>query len=246
MAYAQGTAATALGLTQAAEANIWPVGQVVTSPSTWMNNLIQSQGGAFSSLQSVNDLAAVTQTDLEAWAQWTGGLYGFSSQTTSTSAAWSSTPTTDASGTYSGAGPARRPDPAGTYSGAGASAPTPADPGTYIPVTGATSAADEFTDPAGTYSAAGASARRPMPPERTAPPGRARRQRILPAPTAVRGRAPDTCAAWVLRPDGRGERRDPGRPRLLPAVCRGDDGIPSLGSGHIGRCRRANNSDRAI
>ena len=41
---------------------------------------------------------------------------------------------------------------------AGASAPTPAAPGTYIPVAGATSAAAEVVDPAGTYSLAGASA----------------------------------------------------------------------------------------
>ena len=40
----------------------------------------------------------------------------------------------------------------------GASAPTLADPGTYIPVTGATSSAAEIVDPAGTYSAAVASA----------------------------------------------------------------------------------------
>ncbi len=49
-------------------------------------------------------------------------------------------------------------DPAGKYSGPGASAPTPAASGTYIPVTGATSAAAEITDPAGSYSLAGASA----------------------------------------------------------------------------------------
>ncbi len=66
-------------------------------------------------------------------------------------------------------------DPAGSYSLAGASAPillrcrhitvrpgasapTPADAGTYIPVTGATSAAAEIIDPAGSYSLAGASA----------------------------------------------------------------------------------------
>ncbi|HME83408.1 MAG TPA: DUF3383 family protein, partial [Roseiarcus sp.] len=52
-------------------------------------------------------------------------------------------------------------DPAGTYSGPGASAPTPADPGTYIPFTGATSEAVETVDPAGTYSNAGASAPTP-------------------------------------------------------------------------------------
>ena len=49
-------------------------------------------------------------------------------------------------------------DLAGTYSGAGASAPTMADPGTYIPFTGATSEAVEIVDPAGTYSGPAASA----------------------------------------------------------------------------------------
>ena len=49
-------------------------------------------------------------------------------------------------------------DPAGTFSGAGASAPTSAGPGTYIPVTRATSVAAEIIDPAGTYSGPGASA----------------------------------------------------------------------------------------
>ena len=43
-------------------------------------------------------------------------------------------------------------------SGPGASAPTLAAAGTYIPVTGATSAAAEIVDPAGAYSLAGASA----------------------------------------------------------------------------------------
>ena len=52
-------------------------------------------------------------------------------------------------------------DPAGTYSLAGAPAPTPADPGTYIPFTGATSEAVEIVDPAGTYSGPGASAPTP-------------------------------------------------------------------------------------
>ena len=63
------------------------------------------------------------------------------SQTTTTSPAGSSAPTTD---------------PAGTYSGPGASAPTLADPGTYIPVTGATSTAAEIVDLPGSYSLAGA------------------------------------------------------------------------------------------
>ena len=70
-------------------------------------------------------------------------LYTFSQSTAYTRPAGSSRPTTD---------------PAGTYSAAGTTAPTPAAPGTYIPVTGAKSSTAEITDPAGTYSLAGASA----------------------------------------------------------------------------------------
>ena len=78
---------------------------------------------------------------MAAWAQKTRP-YQFLTTNLTTSRAGSSLPTTD---------------PAGTWSGPGASAPTPADPGTYIPFTGATSASQEILDSAGFYSLAGAS-----------------------------------------------------------------------------------------
>ena len=92
-------------------------------------------------------------------------------------------------------------DPAGTYSGPGASAPTLAAAGTYIPVTGATSAAAEITDPAGTYSLAGASA----PTLRAA--------RIL-CPDRRR-QLRDAGFSWLL-PTARG--RNEGAPALPPTI----------------------------
>src|SRR5271166_983682 len=140
LSYMSGTAAAALGLTQESGAiDSSPGGQNLSEPE-FMNDLVQYENSQFGSFQT--DMPRATQA-LAAWAQSTDGLYPFLSQTTTTSPAGSSMPTTD---------------PAGTYSGPGASAPTPADPGTYIPATGATSVAAEIVDPAGTCSPAGASA----------------------------------------------------------------------------------------
>ncbi len=139
LSYASGTAAAALGLTQESGAIDSPGGQR-QSPSEFMNNLVQNESSRFSSFQS--NFPRATQ-GLEAWAQSSDRPYTFSGQTTTTTPAGSSLPTTD---------------PAGTYSGPGASAPTPASAGTYIPVTGATSSAAEILDLAGSYSLAGASA----------------------------------------------------------------------------------------
>ena len=138
LSYMSGTAAAALGLTQASGAiNSSPGGQHPTV-AQFMNNLVQNENGQFGSFQS--DESRLNQ-ELAAWAQSTYG-YQFVTTNLTTSRAGSSAPTTD---------------PAGTFSPAGASAPTPAAPGTYIPVTGATSAAAEIVDPAGYYSLAGAS-----------------------------------------------------------------------------------------
>ena len=138
LSYMSGTAAAALGLTQASGAiDSSPGGQHPTT-AQFMNNIVQNETNQFGSFQS--DEPRLDQA-LAAWAQSTG-LYQFLTTHLTTPRAGSSLPTTD---------------PAGTYSGPGASAPTPADPGTYIPVTGATSSAAEITDPAGTYSLAGAS-----------------------------------------------------------------------------------------
>ena len=143
LSYMGGTAAAALGLTQASGARD-STGGKVPPPTAFMSNLVQNENGQFGSYQTTLRPQAhedpLYEDGLAAWA--TDGPYTFLSQTTYTSPAGSSTPTTD---------------PAGTYSGRGAPAPTPAAPGTYIPVTGATSAAAEVTDQPGTYSLADAS-----------------------------------------------------------------------------------------
>ncbi len=113
-----------------------------------MNNLVETESDQFGSVQSTWPQLAEedpeSQAALEEWAQSTDGQFQFLENATSTAPpAGISTPTTD---------------PAGNYSGNDASLPTPAAPGTYIPITGATSAAAEIGDPAGTYSGAGASA----------------------------------------------------------------------------------------
>jgi hypothetical protein len=139
LSFMSGTAAAALGLTQASGAIDSSPGGLHVSPAQVMNLIVQTEDSQFGSFQSNNGF----RPGLAAWAQSTDGVYTFLGQTTDTLPAGSSLPTTD---------------PAGTYSGPGASAPTPAAPGTYIPVTGATSSAAEITDSPGTYSLAGASA----------------------------------------------------------------------------------------
>ena len=148
LSYMGGTAAGALGLTQASGAYVSTPGEIVTNPAAWMNNFVQNESDQFGSFQTdwtqLAQLAPQTQSALEAWAQSTDGQFQFLQNYTGT------TPPAGASkGTV---------DPAGTYSGAGASAPTPAAAGTYIPAAGATSTAAEIVDPAGSYSLAGASA----------------------------------------------------------------------------------------
>ena len=139
LSYMSGTAAAALGLTQASGAiDSSPGGQHPTT-AQFMNNIVQNETNQFGSFQSNEPRF---DQALAAWAQKTG-LYQFLSTNLTTSRAGSSLPTTD---------------PAGTWSGPGASAPTPADAGYYIPFTGATAQSQEIIDPAGSYSLAGASA----------------------------------------------------------------------------------------
>ena len=163
LSYMGGTAAAALGLTQASGALDSTSSGFPTSAAAYMNNLVQNENSRFGSFQ--NSAGALEQLDpeylgdLAAWAQSTDGLYTFGQSTSSTLPAGWSMPTTDPAGTYSDPGAsAPTPDPAGTYSGPGASAPTLAAAGTYIPVSGATSAAAEIVSPPGTYGPAGASA----------------------------------------------------------------------------------------
>ena len=139
LSYMSGTAATALGMTQASGAIDSSPGGQHLSVSEFMNNLVQNETSQFGSFQS--NIIPQAQA-LAAWAQSTDG-YRFIHSIKTTPPAGAARPTVD---------------PAGTYSGRRASAPTPAAPGTYIPVTGATSAAAQIQDPAGSYSLAGASA----------------------------------------------------------------------------------------
>jgi hypothetical protein len=140
LSYVSGTAAAALGLTQTSGAiDSSPGGQHPTT-AQFMNDVVQNEYGQFGSFETNIPRASPA---LEAWAQSTGYRFIPIVGAKSTPPAGASRPTVDL---------------AGTYSGSGASAPTPAAPGTYIPVPGATSSAAEIVDPAGFYSLAGASA----------------------------------------------------------------------------------------
>ena len=86
LSYMGGTAAAALGLTQAAGAlNSTPGGQQ-TSAAAFMNNLVQNETSQFGSFQATWGQLAQEDpeflSDLAAWAQSTGGLYQFMSQFT--------------------------------------------------------------------------------------------------------------------------------------------------------------------
>jgi hypothetical protein len=159
LSFASGTAAVALGLTQASPGAIdsFTGGALPPAPG-FMNNLVQSWYSQFGSFQATWETLAQLDPnylgDLAAWAQSTGDLYGitFLNQpwTNITPPAGSSSPTTDPAGTYSGPG-ASAPtiDPPGTYSGPGASAPTPDPAGYYVPIAGASS---ETPDDPGYYA----------------------------------------------------------------------------------------------
>ena len=79
--------------------------------------------------------------------------------------------------------------------------PTPADEGTYIPVTGATSAAAEIVDPAGTYSGAGASAPTTDPAGTYSGP-RAGAPTLAPAGTYIPVMGATSAAAEIIDPAG--------------------------------------------
>ena len=146
LSYASGTAAAALGLTQASGAVDSTPGGQPPPAAAFLNNLVQNENVQFGSFQGYASKDPDFQGEMMAWAESNPGFTYLGDHVgggQSTTPAGSSLPTTD---------------PAGTYSGPGASAPTPADPGTYIPVTGATSKAQEIQDSPGYYSLAGASA----------------------------------------------------------------------------------------
>ena len=193
-----------------------------------------------------------------------------------------SAPTLAAAGTYipvTGAtsSAAEVVDPAGTYSPAGASAPitdrgrdysaatrasapTPAAAGTYIPVTGATSATAEVADPAGSYCPAGASA--PIAdPAGTYSGAGASAPTLAAAGTYIPVTGATSSAAEKLDPAGsyslmgasaptlaqpgyyvassRREQRDAGLFRLLPAELGRDERDPGPAAGHFGYGRGA-------
>ena len=79
LTYADGTAADALGLTQAEGAFLSSTGQIVTSASDWMNNFVQNFSDQFFSFQTPSPGGPVPgeQSALEAWAQSQGGQYQY-------------------------------------------------------------------------------------------------------------------------------------------------------------------------
>ena len=98
-----GTAAAALGLTQASGALDSTPGGQQTSATAFMNNLVQNETSQFGSFQATWGQLAQEDPeflgDLAAWAQSTGGLYQFLSQfTDNTPPAGSSTLASDPAG----------------------------------------------------------------------------------------------------------------------------------------------------
>jgi hypothetical protein len=82
MTYAGGTAAAPLGLTKASGAYLSSPGQVVWSPSNWMDNFIRTTSGNWDSFQTTfdPDVGASPPTykdSLAAWAKSTAGRYQY-------------------------------------------------------------------------------------------------------------------------------------------------------------------------
>ena len=144
----ESTLADLLGLTQSTGAYLSTPGQITKSPSAWLNNIVNNENSHWSSFQMTYPTAPHTADELSDWSAASGGRFQYLSGYTTSTPPITSAPI----------------DPAGTYSSAATSAPTPADPGAYIPVTGATSSAAELVDPAGTYTGPGATAATPADP----------------------------------------------------------------------------------
>ncbi|MGO9465732.1 MAG: hypothetical protein ACLQVF_16460 [Isosphaeraceae bacterium] len=73
--YASGAAAASLGLTQSSGAYLSTPGELVISPSAWMDNIIDNENSQWSSFQTTFLLDSSTADDLSAWAQSTGGQF---------------------------------------------------------------------------------------------------------------------------------------------------------------------------
>ena len=248
LSYASGTAAAALGLTQASGAVDSTPGGQPPPAAAFLNNLVENENVQFGSFQGYASKDPDFQGEMMAWTQSNPGFTYLGDHVgggQSTTPAGSSLPTTD---------------PAGTYSGPGASAPTPADPGTYIPVTGATSKAAEIQDSAGYYSLAGASAPTIDPAGTYSGPGASaptladpgtyipvtgatlccRGDRRLSRLLQSRGRlCADFRAGRILCPDSRGQQREAGRSWLLHAEPGRDGGDPGAEADHLGHGRGA-------
>jgi hypothetical protein len=102
LSYMGGTAAAALGLTQASGALVSTPGGQQTSAAAFMNNLVQNENSQFGSFQATDFQVAQEdpefQADLAAWAQSTGGRYQFLSYTGATPPAGLSTLSPDLAG----------------------------------------------------------------------------------------------------------------------------------------------------
>jgi hypothetical protein len=82
MTYARGTAAGPLGLTQVSGAYLSSPGQVVTSPSEWMDNFVQHVSADWTSFQTTFDPDAgasppTYKNSLSAWAQSKGSRFQY-------------------------------------------------------------------------------------------------------------------------------------------------------------------------
>jgi hypothetical protein len=156
VSYASGTVADLLGLTQSAGAYLSTPGQITESPSAWLNNIVNNENSDWSSFQMTYPTSSYTADELSDWSAASGGRFQYLSGYTT------STPPIVLSSSAAINPPSR-------YAGAGAGAPmSGADPGAYVPVTGATSIAPEIVNPAGTYTDSGASAATPADPLRVA------------------------------------------------------------------------------
>ena len=214
-----GTAAASLGLTPGSGAFLSTPGQIVTDPAEWMNNFNSSYTDQCSSFQTI-PVHPAEQPELTAWSTSTNGLYTYLTTSSTTAPAYSSAPTTD---------------PAGTYSGPGASAPTPAAAGTYIPGTGATSAAAEMVDPAGTYSAAGASAPTTDPAGTYSGAGASAATIDLAGAFSGAGAsAPTLAQPGYYVPTAGASSETPNDPGYYTPILGRDGGDPGAAAGHIG------------
>ena len=125
MTYAQGTAAASLGLTRDTGAYRSTPGQITTSPSAWLNDIVK-QDSQWSSFQVTYQTPPETAEALSDWAAASNGRFKYlKGYTTTTPPIVPPTPA------------AEIVDPAGFYRLAGAGAPLLAQPGYYTPYAGA-------------------------------------------------------------------------------------------------------------